>query len=108
MIFVSMTIDAQPGKAEELAAAMAEMMATTRLEAGCTVYTYSRDFADSNRFHLCEMWENEPLMNAHIDAPHSAAFVAVLATHGRISTMKAFGGEVQKHRIRAPSTPSAR
>lgn len=102
MIFVSMVIDALPGQADELASAMHVMMAKTREEAGCVAYTYSRDLTQAERFHLCEMWESEPLMEAHIDAPHAAEFVAVLSRTGKLSNVRAFGGEVQKHRIRTP------
>lgn len=102
MIFVSMVIDADPQKRDALAAAMATMMAATRREAGCLIYTYSEDLADPNRFHLCEIWENADLMGAHIDADHAAAFVDVLTDSAKISSVKAFIGEVEKFRIRAP------
>ena len=102
MIFVSMVIEAQPQGRDALAAAMEAMMTTTRGEAGCVAYTYSADLSDPNRFHLVEIWENEPLMDAHIDADHSYAFIAALNQHGRITSVKAFDGEARKFRIRAP------
>lgn len=104
MIFVSMTIDAKLGERDRLAAAMAEMMAETRREPGCVVYTYSGDLGEPDRFHLCEMWDSLPVMEAHINAAHSARFVAVLNETARISSLKAFGGDVEKVRIPAPES----
>ncbi|NMG41680.1 hypothetical protein GRZ55_20790 [Chelativorans sp. ZYF759] len=103
MIFVSMTIDALPGQRDLLAAAMADMMAETRRESGCIVYTYARDLADPDRFHLCEMWETLAAMEDHIDAGHSLRFTSVLGDVAKISQVKAFGGDVEKVRIRAPA-----
>jgi quinol monooxygenase YgiN len=104
MIFVSMVIEAVPSERDRLVAAMAAMMEETRREEGCVVYTYAQDLADPNRFHLCEMWESLPPMERHIDAPHSARFVATLGETARITAVKAFGGEVEKVRIRAPGS----
>lgn len=104
MIFVGMVIEAAAGRREELKQAMKTMMAITRNEAGCVTYTYSADLDIPDRFHLLEMWENEELMNAHIDAEHSADFVAILGEAGRIVSLKAFSGDAQKFRVRLPSS----
>mgnify|MGYP002623014632 CR=1 FL=1 len=103
MIFVSMVIDALPGQHSRLAAAMADMMAETRHEAGCVVYTYACDLTEPGRFHLCEIWETLALMEDHIDAEHSLRFMSVLNETAKISQVKAFGGDVEKVRIRAPA-----
>lgn len=103
MIFVSMVIDANPDGRDKLIAAMDEMMAHTRTEPGCLVYTYSRDLTDPNRFHLSEIWDSQDLMEEHIDAPHSARFVSVLGNTAKIGSVKAFAGDVAKFRIRAPA-----
>jgi quinol monooxygenase YgiN len=103
MIFVSMVIEAQPQGRDPLTAAMQAMMTTTRHETGCIAYTYSADLSDPNRFHLVEIWESEEVMDAHIDADHSYAFIAALNQHGRITSVKAFDGEAHKFRIRAPN-----
>lgn len=102
MIFVSMVIEAAHDRRDALISAMRTMMTTTLSEAGCLVYTYSADLSDPNRFHLVEIWENEQLMDAHIDADHSYAFVTTLSDCGRIASLKAFDGEAHKFRIRAP------
>ena len=102
MIFVSMDIEAKPGGRDILIAAMQKMATTTRSEAGCIAYTFSAGLADPDRFHLVEIWENEELMDAHIDADDAGVFVGVLNEHGRITSVKAFEGEARKFRIRAP------
>lgn len=102
MIFVSMVIEAQPDKRDTMVSAMEMMMTTTRGESGCIVYTYSADLSDPNRFHLVEIWESEDLMDAHIHADHSYAFVGTLNACGRIASVKAFEGEARKFRIPAP------
>jgi len=99
-----MVIEAQESSIERLTSAMAGMMAETRSEAGCLTYTYSRDLEVENRFHLCEIWETSELMEAHIDAAHSVRFVAILNELAQIRAVKAFGGDVEKVRIRAPAS----
>lgn len=106
MIFVSMVIEAEPEESTGLAEAMSTMMEKTRAEPGCITYTYARDIAAPNRFHLTEIWQSEALMDQHIDASHSSEFVSVLNVSARIVSVKAFAGDAEKFRIRAPAPRS--
>jgi quinol monooxygenase YgiN len=60
---------AREGKAEELGALLAGMVAPTRVEAGCTFYEL---YASSipGLFYFNELWESQAHLDAHIATPH--------------------------------------
>tara|TARA_R110002072_G_scaffold72080_3_gene172576 strand:- start:360 stop:683 length:324 start_codon:yes stop_codon:yes gene_type:complete len=107
MIFVAMQIRARPDCADRLSAAMSDMMAASRQDAGCVTYTYSRALNDPDLFHLCEIWQDRPVMLAHIDQPHSVAFVTTLKATATFESVRAYEGDVAKTRIPEPGTSGA-
>jgi quinol monooxygenase YgiN len=79
------------------------MMAETQKEAGCVLYRYTADLDDQTKFHLVENWESEETINAHIDSPHAAHFIAEMPKLARIAAAKAYIGDLAAYRVRAPS-----
>jgi len=60
---------AREGKAEELGALLAGMVAPTRVEAGCTFYElYASNI--TGLFYFNELWESQAHLDAHVATSH--------------------------------------
>ena len=68
------TVD--PERLTEVQAAMLDLVAATRKEAGCIRYELHQDNDDPTRFVFVESWETRALWRAHMDGPAIAAFNA--------------------------------
>ena len=69
-------IHAAPGKAAFLRTELERLVAPTRAEAGCIQYDLHHDNADPDHFMFFELWASRDLWQAHMQAPHIAAFGA--------------------------------
>jgi len=71
---------AQPGRGDEVAAAIAKSGAIgqTRAEAGCLAYDISRDADTPDRFVAFEQWRNLAALQAHLETAHFAAVGAAI------------------------------
>ncbi|MBO2928439.1 putative quinol monooxygenase [Metapseudomonas otitidis] len=67
-------IDAQPGQAEAVEAALRELVAASRSEPGCLQYDLHRDRADALRFVMLETWRNDAALAAHQATAHYRHF----------------------------------
>ncbi len=67
---------AQPGRAAEAEAAFAEAVPPTHAEDGCALFAVHRVADDPDRFVLVERWASREALDAHLAAPHLAAFRA--------------------------------
>jgi quinol monooxygenase YgiN len=73
-------LEAQPGRGDEVAAAIAasQAVALTRAEAGCEAYDLCRDADAPDRFIAYESWRNLDSLREHLGSPHFAAVGAEL------------------------------
>ena len=78
MIVVTGTARFGEGEIPRLKQAMAETVAATGAEDGCDHYAYGVDISDPNLLHISERWRDEAALEAHMQAPHMATFMAVL------------------------------
>ncbi|MGA4632402.1 putative quinol monooxygenase [Pseudomonas solani] len=67
-------IDALPGQAEAVEAALRELVAASRSEPGCLQYDLHRDRADALRFVMLETWRDTAALEAHKATAHYRHF----------------------------------
>ena len=68
-------IKATKGKGDALAALLNEQAATVRAaEPGCMAYVPYRSVADPDDFLFYEVYRDEAALEAHMNAPHLAAY----------------------------------
>ena len=78
MIIVTGTARFGAGEIGRLREAMAANVAATRAEDGCEHYSYAVDITDPDLLHISEQWRDEGAIDAHMQAPHMATFLAAL------------------------------
>ncbi len=72
--------EAQPGRGEDVAAAIvaSQVVARTRAEPGCIAYDLCRDADVPDRFVAYENWRDCESLRNHLTTPHFAALGAAL------------------------------
>jgi quinol monooxygenase YgiN len=91
-ITVVARFNAKPEKAEALEAALREMVAPSRADAGCLQYDLHRSRTEPGVFLIFERWESRELWQSHMNEPHLAAFKDAsegLVEHAEILEMEA-------------------
>ena len=78
MIIVTGTARFGEGEIERLRPDFAANIEATRAEEGCDHYAYAVDVSDPNLLHISERWRDEAAIDAHMQSPHMAGFMAVL------------------------------
>lgn len=68
-------IHAAPGKGAEMKAALLDLAAATRQEAGNICYRL-HETADPDEFLIYEQWKDEAALDFHMQTPHLTAFLA--------------------------------
>ncbi|MEM9029761.1 MAG: putative quinol monooxygenase [Pseudomonadota bacterium] len=76
-------IHAKADKVELVKAELERLIAITRAEEGCLQYDLHQDNDDPAHFLFYENWESRDLWQAHMNAPHLAAYMA--ATEGAVA-----------------------
>ena len=76
-------ITAAEGKEALLRAELEKLVAPTRLEEGCLQYDLHVDNENTSFFVFYENWESRELWQAHMNAPHLAAYM--VATDGAVT-----------------------
>ena len=79
------TIQAKPEALTEVRAELIKLIVPSRADAGCISYVLHQDQSEPCRFYFLECWESKVLLDAHLNQPHLAAFVA--ATEGKLAKM---------------------
>ncbi|MEE8599850.1 putative quinol monooxygenase [Euzebya tangerina] len=74
MIVIAAEGPVRPEGWEALRATLSRHAETSRAEAGCIDYRFSVDIDDPHLIRLFECWEDQASLDAHLAAPHSAAF----------------------------------
>ena len=75
MFAVVVTIDAVPGKAEDLILALKNNASHSRTEAECLTWEWSRHVEDENRFAIYELYTNREAFLEHKASEHFAKWV---------------------------------
>ena len=75
-------ITAAEGRTELVKAELEKLIPVTRAEEGCLQYDLHQDNENPAHFMFFENWESRELWQAHMNAPHLAAYMA--ATEGAV------------------------
>lgn len=67
---------ARAGKAEELGAALVDMVALTSREAGCSLIELNRSNEDPSTWMTYERWKNKEAFASHMEQPYTVQFIA--------------------------------
>ncbi|MEM0923642.1 MAG: putative quinol monooxygenase [Pseudomonadota bacterium] len=67
------------GEVDRLRASMDTVIAATRAEPGCILYTYARLLEDPDTIRIFEIWESGSALTAHFQTPHMADWYAILS-----------------------------
>ena len=76
-------IHAKPDQIELVKAELEKLIAVTRSEKGCIDYDLHQDNENPAHFMFYENWESRELWQAHMAAPHLAAYLK--ATDGAVA-----------------------
>jgi quinol monooxygenase YgiN len=68
-VVVVVTLQAKPGKEEEMAAALTAGSAETHAEDGCLVYAMHQNVEDPSRFAIVESWASQSHLDTHLALP---------------------------------------
>ncbi len=71
-------VTAKEGQRQTVHTALKAMLAPTRAEAGCQVYTLHEDIKDPNVFIFYEAWESNEAIEAHMQSAHFVQLGAAL------------------------------
>ncbi len=72
-------IHANPDKIELVKAELEKLLPITRAESGCVQYDLHQDNDNPAHFVFYENWESRELWQAHMNAPHLAAYMEATA-----------------------------
>jgi quinol monooxygenase YgiN len=96
MIIVAGTVRFPEDRFDTILAAAETIIGETRKEAGCIVYSFSRDLVDRGLLRIYEEWESRAHLDAHVKQPHMgpwrAAVAAAGATERNVKTYEASPG----------------
>ena len=76
-------ITAAPGKEDLVRSELEKLVPITRAEEGCLQYDLHLDNETPGFFVFYENWESRELWQAHMNAPHLAAYMS--ATEGAVA-----------------------
>jgi quinol monooxygenase YgiN len=74
MIIIAGSLSFDPADREDVLASLAEVTAASRRDEGCVEYFWSEDVEARNTFRFFECWTSQAAFDAHLAAPHEAAF----------------------------------
>ena len=96
MIVVTGEFRFPPGQMDKAREAMAKVIAATRGEDGCLLYSYAEDVLDPGLIRVCEKWTSREALTAHFAMPHMAVWKQereALGLTGRVITASEAGPE---------------
>jgi quinol monooxygenase YgiN len=74
VVVLSVVFEAAPGRADELAGMLKELVAPTRAEPGCLTYQLSASNETPGMFLFFEKFVNQAALDEHIAAPYFQKF----------------------------------
>ena len=83
MLTIVASIRANPQQIERVQAELEKLIPITRAEEGCIQYDLHRDNENPAHLLFYENWESRELWQAHMNAPHLAAYLE--ATEGAVA-----------------------
>jgi quinol monooxygenase YgiN len=81
-VVVAGTFRIPPENFADLRPHLEAVVAATRAEDGCLVYSYAVDVADAGLIRVFEHWRDQAALDAHFQTPHMKAWQAVRMQHG--------------------------
>ena len=93
MLVIAGRIEIDPANRDAAIQAAVAMMEETHKETGCISYTFSADLSDPGGFQIFEEWQSQEALDAHLAAPHMAAF------QGKLGGLGIKGMKVQKYQV---------
>jgi quinol monooxygenase YgiN len=81
-VIVAGTFRVPPERFDDLWPHLQAVIAATRQEDGCLIYSYARDVGDPELIRLFEHWRDQASLHAHFKAAHMLAWQKVRAEHG--------------------------
>ena len=82
MIVIAGTVRVPPENLERFRPHMEAMLAASRAEDGCLVYSYAEDVAEPGLMRVFEAWRDQTAIDAHFRAPHMAEWRAAWPQFG--------------------------
>ena len=74
MLIVLATVHVDPARLNEMLPVAATMMAATRAEPGCRMYSIAVEDAAAGKLGLAELWDDADALRSHFATPHMAEF----------------------------------
>lgn len=81
-LVIAGTVRVPPDNLEPLKPHMRAMLAASRAEDGCLVYSYAEDVAEPGLIRVFEAWRDQAAIDAHVQAPHMTAWRAAWPQFG--------------------------
>jgi quinol monooxygenase YgiN len=81
-VIVAGTFRVPPANLEAFRPHMLAMLAASRAEDGCIEYAYAEDVTEPGLIRVFEAWRDQGALDAHLKAPHLAAWRAAWPAHG--------------------------
>lgn len=81
-LVIAGTFQVPPEKLEAFRPHMQAMLAASRAEDGCLVYSYALDLVEPGVVRVFEAWRDPAALEAHFQTPHMAAWRAAWPAFG--------------------------
>ncbi|MFC3071338.1 putative quinol monooxygenase [Phenylobacterium soli] len=81
-IIIAGTVRVPPENLARFKPHMEAMLAASRAEDGCLVYSYAEDVAEPGLIRVFEAWRDQAAIDAHFQTPHIAAWRAAWPQFG--------------------------
>jgi quinol monooxygenase YgiN len=81
-VVVAGTVRVPPENLAGLRPHMLDMLAASRAEDGCRIYSYAEDVAEPGLIRVFEVWRDQAALEAHFRTAHMAAWRAAGAEFG--------------------------
>lgn len=101
-IIIQAAMQAKPGQRDSMAIACQAAMAGSQAEPGCNTYRFTVDIADSNLFHIVEVWDDEPSLLAHFGGKSFQDFITAAGDLMESIDMTALQGALAAYVVPMP------
>jgi quinol monooxygenase YgiN len=81
-VLIAGTFRVPPQNLDAFRSHMAKMLAASRAEDGCLVYSYAEDVLEPGLIRVFEAWRDQAALDAHFHAPHMADWRAAWPAAG--------------------------